>query len=140
MNLVEVVVASALFLGACGGAAQMGASSAEAMTQGRRRGLQHEQIEAQFLAAAALLHQADDARDSDCGIAAQRLHSQLAATLPPVQAGLVRQLSLVPASAQVQLTLVSEGGLQRQRWYSPAAAGLCGPGGGSAQETHDAAL
>ena len=36
MNLIEVVVASALFLGACGGAAQMGASSSEAMTQGWR--------------------------------------------------------------------------------------------------------
>ena len=140
MNLIEVVVASALFLGACGGAAQMGASSAEAMTQGRRLGLQHEQIEAQFLAAAALLHQADAAWDSDCGIAAQRLHSQLAATLPPVQAGLGRQLSMVPASAQVQLSLVSEGGLQRQRWYSPAAAGLCGPGVASGPETRDAAL
>jgi len=140
MNLVEVVVAAALFLGACGGAAQMGASSAEAMTQGRRRGLQQEQIEAQFLAAAALLRQVDAARDPDCGIAAQRLHSQLAASLPPVQEGLVRQLSLVPASAQVQLSLAGAGGVLRQRWYSPAAAGVCGPSGAWGQERADAAL
>ncbi len=146
MNLIEVVVAAALFLGACSGAAQMGASSAQAMTQGRQQGQLQEQIEAQFLAAAALLRQAESSPDHTCDAAAQQLHSQLAATLPPVPAGLVRQLNLVPAStpasAQVQLTLTSAGGLRRQRWYSPAAAGLCGPGPGtpSSQEATDAAL
>jgi hypothetical protein len=150
MNLIEVLVASALFLGACSGAAQMGASSAQAMTQGRQQEQLQEQIEAQFLAAASLLHQVEPSPDGTCQAAAQQLHSQLAATLPALPAGLVRQLSLVPASAtastpastQVQLTLTSEGGLRRQRWYSPAAAGLCGPGPGtpSSQEATDAAL
>ena len=44
MNLIEVLVASALFLAACSGAAQMGASSAQAMTQGRRQGQLQEQV------------------------------------------------------------------------------------------------
>ena len=150
MNLIEVLVAAALFLGACSGAAQMGASSAQAMTQGRQQEQLQEQIEAQFLAAAALVRQAEPSLDRTCDAAAQQLHSQLAAALPPVPAGLVRTLSLVPAgaaasdptSAQLQLTLTSEGGLRRQRWYSPAAAGLCGPGPGtpSSQEATDAAL
>ena len=146
MNLIEVLVASALFLGACSGAAQMGASSAQAMTQSRQQEQLQEQIEAQFLAAASLLHQVEPSPDGTCQAAAQQLHSQLAAALPALPAGLERQLSLVPASAtastQVQLTLTSEGGLRRQRWYSPAAAGLCGPGPGtpSSQEATDAAL
>lgn len=140
MNLIEVVVAAALFLGACSGAAQMGASGAQAMTQSRQQGQLHEQVEAQFLAAAAVVHQAEPAPDRSCPLAAQQLHNQLAAALPPVPAGLVRQLSLVPASAQVQLTLTNEAGLRRQRWYSPAAAGLCGPGAPTSQEQADAAL
>jgi hypothetical protein len=148
MNLIEVVVAAALFLGACSGAAQMGASSAQAMTQGRLQGQQLEQIEAQFLAAAALLRQVEPSPDRTCDAAAQLLQSQLAASLPPVEAGVVRQLSLVPASAtasapaiaHVQLTLAGEGGLRRQRWYSPAAAGLCGPVSSWSQEGAHAAL
>jgi hypothetical protein len=148
MNLIEVLVASALFLGACGAAAQMGAASAQALTQGRQQEQLQEQIEAQFLAAAALVRQAEPGSDRSCEAAAQQLHSQLAAALPPVPVGLVRQLSLVPASAtastpasaQLQLTLSSEGGLRRQRWYSPAAAGLCVSGTPWSQEGTDAVL
>ena len=140
MNLIEVVVAAALFLGACSGAAQMGASSAQAMTQGRLQGQQLEQIEAQFLAAAALLRQVEPSPDRTCDAAAQQLQSQLAASLPPVEAGVVRQLSLVPGSIHLQLTLAGEGGLRRQRWYSPAAAGLCGPVSSWSQEGAHAAL
>ncbi len=140
MNLIEVVVAAALFLGACSGAAQMGASSAQAMTQGRLQGQQLEQIEAQFLAAAALLRQVEPSPDRTCDAAAQQLQSQLAASLPPVEAGVVRQLSLVPGSIHLQLTLAGEGGLRRQRLYSPAAAGLCGPVSSWSQEGAHAAL
>jgi len=142
MNLIEVVVAAALFLGACSGAAQMGASSAQAMTKGRLQGQQLEQIEAQFLAAAALLRQVEPSSDLNltCDAAAQLLQSQLAASLPPVEAGVVRQLSLVPGSIHLQLTLAGEGGLRRQRLYSPAAAGLCGPVSSWSQEGAHAAL
>lgn len=140
MNLIEVVVAAALFLGACSGAAQMGASSAQAMTKGRLQGQQLELIEAQFLAAAALLRQVEPSADRTCDAAAQQLHSQLAASLPPVPAGVVRQLSLVPGQAHVQLTVAGEGGLRRLRWYSPAAAGLCGPVSPWSTEGGDAAL
>ena len=142
MNLIEVVVAAALFLGACSGAAQMGASSAQAMTKGRQQGQQLEQIEAQFLAAAALLRQVEPSSDRNltCDAAAQLLQSQLAASLPPVEAGVVRQLSLVPGSIHLQLTLAGEGGLRRQRLYSPAAAGLCGPVSSWSQEGAHAAL
>ncbi len=140
MNLIEVVVAAALFLGACSGAAQMGASSAQAMTKGRLQGQQLEQIEAQFLAAAALLRQVEPSPDRTCDAAAQLLQSQLAASLPPVEAGVVRQLSLVPGSIHLQLTLAGEGGLRRQRLYSPAAAGLCGPVSSWSQEGAHAAL
>jgi hypothetical protein len=118
----------------------MGASSAQAMTKGRLQGLQMEQIEAQFLAAAALLRQVEPSSDRTCDAAAQQLQSQLAASLPPVEAGVVRQLSLVPGSIHLQLTLAGEGGLRRKRLFSPAAAGLCGPVSSWSQEGAHAAL
>ena len=122
----------------------MGASSAQAMTQGRQQEQLQEQIEAQFLTAAAVLRQARPAPDGSCDVAAEQLHSQLVTALPPVPGGLVRELSLGPASAtanpHVQVTLTSPGGLRRQRWYSPAAAGLCAPGTPSSQGGTDAAL
>lgn len=140
MNLVEVVVATSLFLGACSGAAQMGAASAQAMNQARQQGQLQEQIEAQFLAAGALVHQLEPASEHSCAAAAQQLQSALAAALPPVPVGLQRQLSLAPAGDQVQLTLAGAGGLQRQRSYSPAAAGLCAADRSLGLEASDAAL
>jgi hypothetical protein len=140
MNLPEVIVAASVFLGACSGAAHMGAATAGAMTQQRQQVQQLEQIEAQFLAAAPVIHAAqaaEPAASGDCAAAAQWLQAQLEAGLPPAGAGLGRQLSLSESGEQVQLVLTAAGGLQRQRLYSPVAFGLCGS---AVAEAGDAAL
>jgi hypothetical protein len=129
MSLAEVIVAAAVFLGACSGAAQMGASSAEAMTQQRQQAQQLEQIEAQFVAVAPLLRAARSEAPEpggDCAAAAQWMQAALEAALPPLEPGLNRQLSLSASGEQLQLTVAAGGKLQRQRLYSPAAFGLCG--------------
>lgn len=139
MNLVDVLMATSLFLGTCSGVAQMGAAGAQAINQSRQQGQLQEQIEAQFLAAGAVLHQLEPASESTCTAAAQQLQRALAAALPPVPVGVQRQLSLVQAGDQVLLALASAGGPTRQRWYNPAAAGLCVADRPSAQGAIDAA-
>ena len=55
MNLTEVIVAASVLLSACSGAAQLGASSAQAMANSRSQAAAVEQIEAQLLAVAPVL-------------------------------------------------------------------------------------
>ena len=142
MSLLEVIVASSVFLGACSGAAQIGAASAQAITQQRQQSQQLEQIEAQLLAVAPVMQAAraeapQGLVGSDCGAVAAWMQDRLAADLPPAGAGLERQLSLSAAGDAVQLTLAVPGGPQRQRLFSPAAFGLCG---NAAEEAGDAPL
>jgi hypothetical protein len=127
MNLAEVIVASSLFLGACGGAAQIGSSSAQAMAQSRHRIDVMETIEAQLLAVAPVLQgAAHDGPAHDCGGAAQWMLQQLASALPPLPPGVERQLSLAGGGQQVMLVLRGPDGLRRERLYSPVGFGLCG--------------
>jgi len=138
MNLVEVIVASSLFLSACGGAAQIGSSSAQAMAQSRSRSGAMESIEVQLLAVNPVLRVSDpqgDAPDGpahDCSGAARWMQQQLAAALPPLPPGVHRQISLAEAGDQVVLVLQAPDGLRRERRYSPAAFGLCGGFGAAA--------
>ena len=92
MNLPEVIVASGVFLAACSGAAQMGASSAQAMALGRQRSDLLEQIELQFLAVAPVLRAAQPAVPLGCPAAARLMQQQLAQGLPPLAPGLQRQV------------------------------------------------
>lgn len=140
MNLCEVIVASAIFLGACSGAAQMGASSAEAMTASRQRGAVLEQIEAQFLAVDPVLRVAAAPASLKCADAALWMRQHLDQGLPPLADGLQRQMSLSVSGEQVQLIVGDGSSLQRTRLLSPAAHGLCAPGQANALEQNDAAV
>ncbi|MBU6250592.1 MAG: hypothetical protein KGO47_05430 [Cyanobacteria bacterium REEB417] len=127
MNMAEVIVASSLFLSACGGAAQIGSSSAQAMAQSRHQFDVMETIEAQLLAVAPVLQGAvHDGPAHDCGSAAQWMQQQLASALPPLSHGVERQLSLAAGGQQVMLVLRAPNGLRRERLYSPVGFGLCG--------------
>lgn len=127
MNLVDVIVASSLLLGACGGAAQMGSSSAQAMAHSRSRLEALENLEAQLLAVPPVLQAAAAAgQDRDCSSAARWMQQQLVAAMPPLPQGVERQLALAPGGEQVVLVLSGPDGLRRQRLYSPVAFGLCG--------------
>lgn len=142
MSLTEVIVAATVFLGACSGAAQMGAASAQAMTQQRQQAQQLEQIEAQLLAAAPVIRAAlaeapQPLGSGTCAAAAEWMQIQLEAGLPAAGSGLGRQLSLSASGEQVQLTVQGAGDLRRQRLFSPAAFGLCGA---AVVEASDASL
>ena len=129
MNLTEVIVAATVFLGACSGAAQMGASSAEAMSSSRTRAAALEQIEAQVLAVAPLMAAARaqaPSPSSRCSDALPWLQAQLEAGLPPLASGVQRELSVDPTGEQLQLAFSAGGGVRRLRLVSPAAYGLCG--------------
>lgn len=132
MNLVEVVAAASVFLGACSGAAQLGAASTQAMQHTRWQQQAVEQSEAQFLAAPAVLQAARQAAGwpavtpVDCPAAARWMQQQLVAGLPAPGPGIARSIDLTPQGHQVVLALRSTVGLQRVRLFSPAAFGLCG--------------
>ena len=126
MNLIEVVMAASIVLGACSGAAQLGTSSAQAMSHSRLQAQRLEQIEAQWLAVAPVLDAAEGELDpADCPAAAQWMQQQLQAGLPPLAAGLQRELRLSDNGDAVLLVLSGEGLRTRERHYSPAAFGLC---------------
>ncbi|MEB3235406.1 MAG: hypothetical protein VKM98_08255 [Cyanobacteriota bacterium] len=129
MNLTEVIVAATVFLGACSGAAQMGATSAAAMTSSRARAAALEQIEVQVLAVAPLMAAAraqTPAPSSRCRDALPWLQAQLEAGLPPLAAGVQREFSVDPTGEQLQLAFSAGGGVRRLRLISPAAHGFCG--------------
>ena len=124
MTLTEVLVSASLFLGVCSGAAQMGAGTTRAMTASRERAAVLEQIEAQFLAVAPVIH-AGVTVSSSCGAAAIAMQQQLEVALPPLGTGVQRQLSLVAGGEQVLIAFTGPGGVRRQRLLTPAAYGLC---------------
>jgi len=129
MNLAEVIVAATVFLGACSGAAQMGASSAQAMSSSRTRAAALEQIEAQVLAVGPLLAAAraqGPIPGSSCRDALPWLQAQLDAGLPPLATGVHRTLSVDLTGEQLHLAFSAGGGVRRLRLISPAAHGLCG--------------
>ena len=141
MNLAEVIIAALIFVGACGGAAQLGASSAQAMTQGRQLALAQAGVEAQLLAVAPLLRaQAPAQPASDCALAARAMVQQLELGLPDAAEGVQRQLSLSDRADQVLLSLNTVSGARRERLFSPAAFGWCAPASVVSLEPSDGLL
>ncbi|MBM5798169.1 MAG: hypothetical protein FJ051_09220 [Cyanobacteria bacterium M_surface_9_m1_291] len=143
MNLIEVIVAASVFLGACSGAAQMGASSAAAMTSSRARTEALEQIEAQLLAVGPLIAAAraeGPAPSSSCRTAVPWLQAQLETGLPPLAPGVQRAFSVDPTGEQVQIAFSAEGGVRRQRLLNPAAYGLCGASAADQQSSFSTSL
>ena len=124
MNLVEAMVASAMFVTSSSCSLQLWSSSASWARQAEAQQQQAAKLEAALLASQAQLTAlAGTAIAADCTAASSWLAAQLQSM--PSGEGLVRQVSADPGGL-VRLQVTGAGGEQRQRWLSPAAYGLCG--------------
>ena len=124
MNLVEAMVASAMFVTSSSCSLQLWSGSASWARQAEAQQQHAAQLEAALLASQAQLTAlAGTTIAADCTAAS----SWLAAHLQSLHSGegIVRQVSAEPG-ALVRLQVATAGGVQRQRWLSPAAYGLCG--------------
>ena len=136
MNLVEAMVASAMFVTSSSCSLQLWSSSASWARQAEAQQQQAAKLEAALLASQAQLTAlAGTAIAADCTAASSWLAAHLHSM--PSGEGLVRQVSAEPGGL-VRLQVTGAGGEQRQRWLSPAAYGLCGSQ--PAAEPSDAAL
>ena len=132
MNLVEALVASAMFVSSSSCSLQLWAGSSRWVHQADGLQQQAAQVEAALLASQAeLAALAGTPIAADCTAATSWLVAHLQAKSAP--AGLTRQVQAEPG-ALVRLQVSAPDGPQRQRWLSPAAYGLCG---GSPQEQAD---
>ena len=136
MNLVEAMVASAMFVTSSSCSLQLWSSSASWARQAEAQQQQAAKLEAALLASQAQLTAlAGTAIAADCKAASRWLAAHLHSM--PSGEGLVRQVSAEPG-ALVRVAVSDANGLERQRWLSPAAYGLCGSQ--PASEPSDAAL
>ena len=133
MNLVEAMVASAMFVTSSSCSLQLWSSSASWARQAEAQQQQAAKLEAALLASQAQLTAlAGTAIAADCTAASSWLAAHLQSL--PSGEGLVRQVSAEPGGL-VRLQVAAAEGMERQRWYSPAAFGLCGA---QSQEQGDA--
>ena len=124
MNLVEAMVASAMFVTSSSCSLQLWAGSVSWARQAEAQQQQAAQLEAALLASQAQLTAlAGTAIAADCTAASSWLAAHLQSL--PSGEGLVRQVSAEPG-ALVRVAVSDANGLERQRWLSPAAYGLCG--------------
>ena len=133
MNLVEVLVAGAVFAGAMGGSAQLLAMTGQWSLAAQQRQRQRDGTEAVMAAAEALLQRQAQAAPLpwDCASAAADLAADLSQELEPQLAGMAE-----PPDLEVAERIDGTGLLQlegpageppRQRLISPSALGLCRP-------------
>ena len=124
MNLVEAMVASAMFVTSSSCSLQLWSSSASWARQAEAQQQQAANLEAALLASQAQLTAlAGTAIAADCTAASSWLAAHLQSM--PSGEGLVHQVSAEPG-ALVRVAVSDANGLERQRWLSPAAYGLCG--------------
>ena len=124
MNLVEAMVASAMFVTSTSCSLQLWAGSASWARQAEVQQQQAAKLEAALLASQAQLTAlAGTAIAADCTAASSWLAAHLQSL--PSGEGLVRQVSAEPGGL-VRLQVAAAEGMERQRWLSPAAYGLCG--------------
>ena len=136
MNLVEVMVASVLLVTASSCSLQVWAGTSQWVRQAEQRQQQASQLEAALLSSQGQLQGlAGTPVAADCAVAGAWLVAHLQAQ--PLAAGLSRAVSPEPG-ALVRVAISGAEGLQRQRWLSPAAYGLCGQA--AAQEASDGTL
>jgi hypothetical protein len=113
MNLTELLVAATVLAISASGSLQVGAAAGQWSVRAEQQRLAHNALEAELLAVQAQLQQlAGEPVAADCEAAADWLVAHLPA--------------LERDGAGVRLRLQAAGGLERQRWYDPAALGLCG--------------
>jgi len=114
MNLVEILVAASMVAFSASASLQVWAAGARWTERAEQRQHQHQQLEGELLAVQAkLLQLAGTPIAADCDAAADWLTLHL-----PV---------LERHGDGVLLRLRAADGSERERWYDPAAYGLCGP-------------
>ena len=124
MNLVETLVAAVILVVSSSCSLQLWASSTSSAAVAEQRQHQLGQLESALLGSQARLTAlAAEPVATDCADAARWVAAHLQSQ--PLGAGLGRVVSAEPgALVRVQITAAEVG--QRQRWFSPAAYGLCG--------------
>lgn len=123
MTLVELLTAAAVFAIGASAALQLSAGAARATLTAEQLRRQAGALESRLLAVEAEVQRwAVAPVADDCDLAAAWLRERVPLLEPQ-------------SDGSLRLQLQGEGGLQRERWYDPAALGLCG-----VQEASDAAL
>jgi type II secretory pathway pseudopilin PulG len=113
MNLTELLVAATVLAISASASLQVWAAGGQWSVRVDQQRQQHIALEAELLAVQAQLQQlAGEPVAADCQAAADWLVARLPA--------------LEHAGSGVGLRLQGAGGLERRRWYDPAALGLCG--------------
>jgi hypothetical protein len=126
MNLLEVVLASALFAGSACGSARICALATASVAQDEHDQQLLERSDAALAVVEATLRQQPrpPLPLANCPLETQRLAAVVG--LLPVPAGLSRRLGQSEAGTQLLVTVLAAGlGEPRTRLYSPAALGLC---------------
>ncbi len=115
MTLVELLTAAAVFGIGASAALQLSASAARFTLAAEQQRHRAGELEQRLLVVEAEVQRwAGTPVATDCALAASWLHARVP-LLQPQDDGLLL------------LQLQGEGGLQRERWYDPAALGLCRP-------------
>ena len=113
MNLTELLVAATVLAISASASLQVWAAGGQWSVRAEQQRQQHTALEAELLAVQAELQQlAGEPVAADCQAAADWLVARLPA--------------LERDGSGVGLRLQGAGGLERRRWYDPAALGLCG--------------
>ena len=126
MNLIEVLIATALFLGSSGASLAIWSRAAASLAADQQQLLQFDRLEAELAAGEARLRDPllrHGAPGIACSLVLERLVQAIERV--PVTEGMERRLSLPPPGDLLELRLRS-GGEERLRTYSPAAFGGCG--------------
>lgn len=126
MNLIEVLIASTLFLGCSGASVAIWSRAAGSLAADQQRLLQFDRLEAELAGGEARLRDPllrQGAPDIACSLVLERLVQAIERVPAPV--GMERRLSLSPPGDLLEVRLRS-GGEERLRTYSPAVFGGCG--------------
>jgi len=124
MNLVEALVASAMLVSSSSCSLQLWAGSTSWTRQAEGRQQQLAQLDAALLSSQSqLVALAGAPIAADCIAASTWLAAHLQAQ--PALPGVALQVRAEPG-ALVRVQVAGAEGVQRQRWFSPAAYGLCG--------------
>lgn len=134
MNLAEALVSSAMVVSASSCSLQLWAGSTSWVRKAEVRTQQLAQLDAALLSSQAQLAAlAGTTMATDCTAASTWLVAHLQGQ--PARQGVELQVNAEPGSL-VRVLVSGAEGQQRQRWFSPAAYGLCGA---PSQEQTDAA-
>jgi hypothetical protein len=124
MSLVEALVASAMLVSSSSCSLQLWAGSTSWARQAEGRQQQQAQLDAALLSSQSqLVALAGAPLAADCQAASRWIAAHLQAQ--PAGFGVELQVRAEPGGL-VRVQVAGAEGVQRQRWFSPAAYGLCG--------------